>query len=555
MLIRLHIENVAVIERADIELGGGLIALTGETGAGKSIIIDSLNMLLGNRTSRDIVRSGCRKAVVNASFSVGAEPEFIHVCSEFGIEPEDGLLLLQREVSADGKSVSRVNGRQVTASALREIGKFLVSIHGQQDSASLLDPSTHIRYLDRYAADSEILEKYKQIFHRAVSLRRRIRSMSADDGQKARRAELLKYQIDEITAAALEEGEEAVLEERRRVLLNAEKITENLAAARQLLHTDSGSASETVSAAARQLQNISGLSSRVSSLCGRLAEVRDVVDDISDDIRQFLEDCDFSRAELEQTEERLELISGLKRKYGAGAEQINAYAESARKELESIETSESVIAQLESEFEECSEELARSAEELTAVRTAAAKRLEKAVVEELSFLNMPDVRFKVSMSTSDAKPYGCDTVEFLLSANVGEQLKPLSRIASGGELSRIMLSIKNVLADADIIETSVFDEIDAGVSGKAAQKIAMKLKQISAGRQVIAVTHLAHIAAYADHHLLIEKYSDGQKTYTSVKELDMPGRISELSRILGGMDITDSVTAAAAEMLSNAQGS
>lgn len=548
MLTCLHIENVAVIERVDIELGGGLIALTGETGAGKSIIIDSLNMLMGNRTSRNIVRTGNRKATVNASFTVSAaDTDLIHACEDCGIEPEDGMLILQREVFDDGKSTSRINGRQVTASVLRQIGKYLVNINGQQDSASLLDSSTHIRYLDRYASNSDILESYRKIYRRAVSLKRRIMSVTADADKREKRIELLNFQISEINAAALTEDEEEKLKQRRSVLMNAEKIAENLEYAGQFLRSGGENAVDLVSSALKQLQHIENLSQQTSELYGRLSDALESLEDIAEDIRRQEEGLEFSRDELEQTEERLQLISDLKHKYGRDIRSINEYAAEAAAELEQLQDSENTLSQIESDFEACAEELAAAAEQLTQSRRAAAAGLEKAIMDELAFLNMPDVRFKAEFGRCAAKSDGCDVVEFLLSANKGEQLKPLAKIASGGELSRIMLSIKNVLADT--VGTCVFDEIDSGVSGRAAQKIAMKLKQMSAGRQVIAVTHLAYIAAYADHHFLIEKHSDAARTYTAVRELDNAARIDELARILGGINITEAVRSAAEEML------
>lgn len=551
MISRLHIENIAVIESADIDFRNGFIALTGETGAGKSILIDSINILLGNRASKDLVRTGCSKAFVSAEFDdvAGLEKLF----SEYGV-PDEGnrSIFLSRELSVEGKSVARVNSRPVPASVLKEFGKRLITIHGQQDNGTLLDTSTHLSFLDAYAKNSSEINEYRTAYRNFRSIKKEIDKLTLDDDEKARRVDTLTYQINEIEAAEPVEGEDEDLADRKKVLLGAEKIIESLSAARTILSDGEYNVSEMFSQAVTNLESISEFSDELEDFASRSENVLAEIDSLADDVRTLADRFDFNPRELDEIEDRLGVINSLKRKYGRTIGEINSYLADAKAKLAQIEYSDEAILKLDAELAKAHDELVAKAKVLTDSRKKAAEEISREVTKELSELEMPKVRMQVR---TDKKKYsfdGADDVEFLISTNVGENVKPLSAVASGGELSRIMLALRKILSSSAQNETLIFDEIDTGVSGKASVRIAQKMKQMSKTAQVITVTHLAQIAAYADEHLKIEKKDDGQRTFTTVTELDEKGRIEELARLLGG-DIASSAVATAKDMLVSAK--
>lgn len=546
MLSQLHIENIAVIECADIDFQTGLCVLTGETGAGKSIIIDSINMLLGSRASRDMIRNGCDKAYVSAYFSDGLTKTVQAIFEEYGLpQEEDETILIQRELSSDGRGTARVNGRPCPVSVLKTLGRELINIHGQQDNQSLLDSSCHLKYLDSFAKDGDALTAYKSAYKRLRTVKKEMAQLDQTDAEKKRRIELLQYQITEIEDANVQDGEEERLQERKHMLANAEKIADALAFLTNTLQGER-SVYDLLARADGRFSELASYSTDFEQLYDRFVTAYDEITDISETIADEAESIEYNENALDAVQERLELIRTLRRKYG---EDLSDYVRRAKDELEEISFSEKRLAELEKESLAAERELLSASDTLTHLRQVAAQTLKEQIVAELAFLDMPKVRFEVRIEPKKPKSDGMDAVEFLLSSNVGEDLKPLSEIASGGELSRIMLSIKNVLADADSVATLIFDEIDTGVSGRAAQKIGMKLKEMSRKKQVITITHLAQIAAYADSHYLIEKRSDDLRTYTSVRPLTKPERVEEISRILGGVEITDTVRAAAEEML------
>ncbi len=551
MISRLHIENIAVIENADIDFRNGFIALTGETGAGKSILIDSINILLGNRASKDLVRTGCSKAFVSAEFDdvAGLEKLF----SEYGVPDEgNGSIFLSRELSVEGKSVARVNSRPVPASVLKEFGKRLITIHGQQDNGTLLDTATHLSFLDAYAKNSSEINEYRTAYRNFRSIKKEIDKLTLDDDEKARRVDTLTYQINEIEAAEPVEGEDEDLADRKKVLLGAEKIIESLSAARTILSDGEYNVSEMFSQAVTNLESISEFSDELEDFASRSENVLAEIDSLADDVRTLADRFDFNPRELDEIEDRLGVINSLKRKYGRTIGEINSYLADAKAKLAQIEYSDEAILKLDADLAKAHDELVAKAKVLTDSRKKAAEEISREVTKELSELEMPKVRMQVR---TDKKKYsfdGADDVEFLISTNVGENVKPLSAVASGGELSRIMLALRKILSSSAQNETLIFDEIDTGVSGKASVRIAQKMKQMSKTAQVITVTHLAQIAAYADEHLKIEKKDDGQRTFTTVTELDEKGRIEELARLLGG-DIASSAVATAKDMLVSAK--
>ncbi len=548
MLSQLFIKNVAVIESASIDFENGFNVFTGETGAGKSILIDSINAVLGGRTSRDLVRTGEGKAVVSAVFTdISKEAE--KLLEELGYDIEDELMI-SREISTEGKSVCKVNMRPATAGVLKQLSSVLIDVHGQHDSAVLQNPELHIGYIDSFGnTESELLE-YRESYKKLKSVEREIKKIINDDSDKTARIDMLKFQIGEIEAAAIEEGEEEELLALSKRIKSAENIMELI--------------SETISALDGNGENegaLEGLSSAIEN-CARLAEFFPQYEGLSEkfkemyyefeefanDVKDNADELDFDPALQNRTERRLDQIFRLKRKYGGSVEEMFKYYNKAVLELENIEFSEERLEKLKKEREQLFSETAKLADMLTKKRSEAAEAFEKAVSEELSYLNMPNVRFKVNFEETDFTESGKDNLEFYIATNAGEPLKPLTKIASGGELSRIMLSIKNVLADKDNVDTLIFDEVDTGISGSAAQKVGQKLKQVSKGRQIICVTHLAQVAAFADHHLLISKSTEGGKTFTSVESLEKEGRVNELARIMGG-NLTDALKKSAEELL------
>ena len=548
MLSQLFIKNVAVIESASIDFENGFNVFTGETGAGKSILIDSINAVLGGRTSRDLVRTGEGKAVVSAVFTdISKETE--KVLEELGYDIEDELLI-SREISAEGKSICKVNMRPATAGVLKQLSSVLIDVHGQHDSAVLQNPELHIGYIDSFGNTESELSEYRESFKKLKSVDREIKKIISDDSDKTARIDMLKFQISEIESAAIEEGEEEELLSLSKRIKSAENIM--------------GLISETVGALDGNGESegaLDGLSTAIEN-CARLAEFFPQYEGLSEkfkemyyefeefanDVKDNADELDFDPALQNRTERRLDQIFRLKRKYGGSVEEMFKYYNKATEELENIEFSEERLEKLQKECEQLFGETAKLADILTKKRSATAEAFERAVSEELSYLNMPNVRFSVNFEETDFTESGKDSLEFYIATNAGEPLKPLTKIASGGELSRIMLSIKNVLADNDNVDTLIFDEVDTGISGSAAQKVGQKLKQVSKGRQIICVTHLAQVAAYADNHLLISKNTEGGRTFTSVESLEKEGRVNELARIMGGT-MTEALKKSAEELL------
>lgn len=552
MLRELTIENVAVIEKAVVRFDRGFNALTGETGAGKSILIDSINAILGNRTSRDIVRSKAPKARIWAVFCE-IPARLSARLEEDGYAAEEDELLLYREISADGKSSCRLNGRPAPAAYLREICEELITIHGQHDNQSLLNPARHLSILDTYAKNRSIFETYYKEYKALVAVERELKSLVTDEREKEAKIELLRYQIDEIEAAALKPGEEEVLAAQRTRMQHAQKITDALRTALQALDGDpeeGGGAVELLETAGEAADSVAGFFPEIAENCERLRETFYTAQELSADLRSQLESLDADPQALAELEDRLDVFYRLKQKYGSTAQQILDYCENARQELEKIEFADEYLDKLYAKKEKLLATTVKAARALTKSRLDAFESLRQKLQESLAFLNMGGVEFSLRHSTGALTSTGMDSVEFYIVTNRGEQPKPLAKIASGGELSRIMLALKNALADSDDIGTVIYDEIDTGVSGLAAGRIGSVMQQTSgAGRQIICVTHTAQIAACADSHLLIEKSTEGERTYTEVHTLDESARIDELARIISGNFITELSRASAAEML------
>ncbi|MBQ3103032.1 MAG: DNA repair protein RecN [Oscillospiraceae bacterium] len=553
MLVLLHIENIAVIEEADIEFLPGFNALTGETGAGKSIVIDALGAVLGQRTSRDLIRTGADKAFVSAQF-VGLDPE-LSVLKEQGIELEEGgSLLLQREICADGRNVCRVAGRPVGVAQLREIGGSLLNIHGQHDGQKLLDEEQHGVFLDRFGHTEALLAAFEACFDKVSALQREIRGLQMDEAEKARRVDSLKFQIDELERAQLSLGEEEELKSRRNILRNSEKFISAVEGADFYLNGGDSSlgAVAQIKEAEEALSGAKNFGDTFAELSKRLEAVRCEVYDLAETVRDMKYDFDFSPAELDAVEERLDLLYRLGKKYGATTEDMLSYLEKCRNELSAIEYADDTILQLEMKLSKAQAKAKAAAEELSKARKAAAAVLEKLILAELHELDMTKVRFSICIEEKEMDRSGTDQVSFLMSANVGEDLKPIHKIASGGELARIMLALKNVLSEQDEVTTMVFDEVDTGVSGRAAQKVAEKLAKISRKKQVLCVTHLPQIAAMADTHFSVEKGERSGRTYTQVVQMSHEERKKELARITGGAQITEAMLSGAEELLRQA---
>lgn len=547
MLSTLHIENIAVIEQAEIAFDSGFNVLTGETGAGKSIVIDAISAILGERASREMIRTGEQKAFVSAIFSGVPElPWFAE--NQIPYEPELGI---SREIFADGKNSCRVSGKPVTVSTLRKLGVQLIQIHGQNDSQQLFDEATHIGYLDLYAHDEALLADYRQAYDKVSVVQQEIRRLSMDESEKLRLVETLKFQIDEIERAELQSGEEDELLERRKVLQNAEKLTDAMESAVSALYGDetSDGAAAMIANAAHALERVSRVSDEMRQLSGKLSDLMYTAQDIADELRDKKDDLTYSADELEQIEERLDTLHKLKRKYGGSVEDVIAFCEKAKRQLDEVEFASDRIEQLQKKLSALQTAMQEKGMALSAARKMAAEKLQAAISSELMQLDMPKIQFVCEFSAQQPQENGLDAVRFLMSANVGESLRPLSKVASGGELARIMLAMKNVLAAEDSVGTMIFDEVDAGVSGRAAQKVAYKLWTVAKGRQVLCVTHLPQIAAMADTEFTVEKRVENGRTYTSVLRLDVAGRRQELARLTGGSMITETTLAGAAELL------
>ena len=554
MLELLHIENIAVIQEADIQFAPGFNALTGETGAGKSIVIDAMGAVLGGRTSRDLIRTGAARAFVSAQFS--GVPADLPGLQENGIAPdEEGSLLLQRDISADGRNVCRINGRPVSVAQLRAIGSELLNIHGQHDGTQLLDEERHGEYLDRFGRTEGPLSAYRAAYDAMEALRRQMEALRMDEAEKARRMDSLRFQIDELERAQLVPGEEETLLERRSLLRNGEKYLAALAGADCALSggDEGGGAVSALRDAEEALYGVRTLSEDLGNLYERLKAARCEVYDLAESIRDKREEFDFSPGELDDVEARADQLYRLKKKYGATVEDMLAYLDKCRAELDAMETADDTLIRLEGQMKKARAAVDAAGAELTKVRQAAARVLEERIQRELRDLDMARVRFAIDFAAKDPSPDGCDAIRFLMSANAGEDLRPIARIASGGELARIMLALKNVLAEQESVGTLVFDEVDTGVSGRAAQKVAEKLAQVSRHKQVLCVTHLPQLAAMADTHFSVEKGERDGRTYTRVVLLDREARKAELARITGGANVTQALLQSAGELLDAAE--
>ena len=552
MLELLHIENIAIIEAADIEFAPGFNALTGETGAGKSIVIDSLSAVLGQRTSRELIRTGAEKAFVSAAFS-GMAPE---LTEELGIQPEaDGTLLLQREIQTDGKNVCRVNGRPVTVGQLRALGARLLNIHGQHDGQQLLDEEQHIVYLDSFGRVESLAITYAEKYKNFTDIRRQIGALQMDEAEKARRVDTLQYQIEELRRAKLTPGEEEELTARRGMLRNAEKFLDAVAGADYALNGDDsgGGALSALRQAQDALGGVRHLDDAFGQLYERLGEAYSEVYDIAATVEDKRGELDVSPGELDRVESRMDLLYRLKKKYGATAEDMLDYQARCEAELAQIEDAGDTLARLEQALSKAEKEARQAAQALSDARKVAAEQLTAQILTELQQLDMGKIRFAVDFAEKPLDSDGMDTVRFLMSANVGEELRPIHKIASGGELARIMLAMKNVLSEQDHVGTMVFDEVDTGVSGRAAQKVAEKMARISRRKQVLCVTHLPQLAAMADTHFSVEKGERGGRTYTEVRRLDREQRRRELARLTGGSHVSQTMLDGAEELLVQAE--
>ncbi len=555
MLKELHIKNIAVIDEVHIEFSKGFNVLTGETGAGKSILIDSINMALGKRVSHDLIRTGCETATVNACFEV-SDSSVLESLSDLGIDCDEGIVSINRKLTLDGKSTCRINGMIFPLNVVREVASMLIDIHGQNDNQSLLDTHKHTQILDNFGNTFDSLAAYQTVFKKMVELEKEIAHLSVSSAEKEHRLELLNFQVNEINSAKLKPAEDEELTAKREYLVNTENIVSGAGTAYGALYGNEDiSAFDLLKRAERSLAEVSHFLPKLSESYERLSGIVAETEDIASEINQCLEGTNFNMAELDFIEERLDTITNLKRKYGASIEEILEYAKNAEIEASSIEQSDEILEDLKAKLREIKSELQVLGERLTTERKNAARQLESRISAELADLDMPKVRFSIDVSnkiSNDEISYteqGKDNVEFLLSTNPGETLKSMSKTASGGELSRIMLAIKTVLAGTEGIDTMIFDEIDTGVSGRAAQRIAEKLSFLASSKQVFSITHLAQIASMADQHYLIKKTSTDDSTSTSVSCLDTSGRVEELARIIGGVTVTDLTRQSALEML------
>lgn len=551
MLADLKIENVAVIEKAEVHFTTGFNVLTGETGAGKSILIDSINAILGNRTSRDLVRSGAQKACIWATFE-GIPDSVKSKLSQCGYEATDDLLLY-REISAEGKGSCRINGMPATASVVRDISGGLLSIHGQHDSQGLTNPALHLDLLDQYAQNTALFQQYYQSYRALVTVKRQLDALNASEADKQRRIEALTTEIEAIDAAALQSGEEASLLERKNVITHAQSILEGITQAHVALagdeNGDLSGAADLLGGAVSGLQNGARLDESLLPLAERLQELYYTARELETDLADRLDAYDFDPAELDTIESRLDIIYRIKQKFGMEVEELLVKREQDVAELENFQTSTEKIAELKKQMQVLYAEAKQAAEALTQSRLKAFTAMNKEMKSALSFLNMPGIRFALKHTRGPLASHGQDTVEFLISTNPGEEPKPLAKIASGGELSRIMLAFKSALADRDALPTVIYDEIDTGVSGLAAGRIGQLLHQTAKGRQVLCITHTPQVAAFADNQLLIQKNVRSDRTYTEIHTLDLEGRVQVLARMISGDKVTDLSLANARELI------
>ena len=547
MLSLLHIENIAVIERSDISFDAGFNVLTGETGAGKSIIIDAISAILGERAYRDMIRTGATKASVRAVFT--DVPQYAWF-QENGVE-YDPETVIQREIHLDGKNVCRVNGSLVSVSILRKLGIQLINIHGQHDSASLFDEANHLKFLDDFAENEALRDTYAEKYNAVSAIRREIDALTMDESEKLRRMETLKYQIAEIEKAELEAGEDEILESRRKVLQNAEKIADAMNEAVENLYggDDTDGAASMLMTAQRALSRIAKFDDNIAQLHEKVTDLMYQVRDAAEIARDARDELSYSERELDEIESRLDVIHRLRRKYGATCADILAFLEKAKQELDEIEFADDHLEKLKKKLSKAEKAAWDAAFDLRKNRKETAEIMSGQILTELAQLDMPRVQFACQFAELELTANGADSVAFYMSANTGEDLKPMSKVASGGELARIMLAMKNVLAEKDQVNTLIFDEVDTGVSGRAAQKVAEKLRSVASHKQVLCVTHLPQLAALASTHFLIAKEVRDGRTYTNVTPLDLEGRKRELARIIGGTTITETTLKSAEEML------
>lgn len=553
MLKTLSIENIAVIEKADIEFSKGFNVLTGETGAGKSIVVDSINAILGERTSKELVRAGSENAFVTAYFE-DINSEVKQKLNEFDLPCEDdGTLMLSRKISAQGKSTCRINGNVCTVSMLKEVGNLLVNIHGQHDSQTLLNADYHYKFVDMYGSLDGVLDEYKQSFRQLLSVRKQLKALTMDADERDRQIELLDYQIKELTDAEIKVGEWDELKKRKNLILNSQNLLQSLNSALAAFNgSDEYSGISTLlSTAVKELGTVSDVDSDIKAVYDKAEALNDSVEVVKDALLDKINSIEFEPEELDRIEERLNLYYTFSNKYGETEQDMLYYLDEAVKKRAAFENSEEELEKLNVRYDEIFNQTVALAQELTDLRKSTAEKLGNEICKQLEFLDMPKIKFTTSFEKGNLSANGWDKIEFLIATNVGETAKPLAKIASGGELSRIMLAIKSIIAQKDSIDTLIFDEIDTGVSGKASRKIGLKLKKLGAFTQVVCVTHSAQIASVADSHFLIEKNVQNDRTYTNVTVLDYDGRKNELARIMGGINATESLLKSAEELLNN----
>lgn len=549
MLTSLYIENIAVIEKSNIDLYQGLNILTGETGAGKSIVIDSINAILGKRISKDLIRNGADSATVFATFSE-VNGAVYQKLSENGYDIDEDEIVISRTLTLSGKNTCRINGRPCNVSFLRELGLNLINIHGQHESYELFSRETHIEYIDNLANNADLLAEYKAAYSVYKKLLRELKVFESDDSDRERRIDILTYQVNELESADVQIGEIEALSEERSVLMSYEKILTALQKSKASLDgLGTTGAVDIVDDAVSSMQKAAALNTQLEPLSDRLSDLYYELKDISNEISDAIDEGDANPYRLEEIEERLDLLNKLCRKYGSTEEEILEFLENARNELNTLLSYDDNRTELIEKCDLAKAETQKLADKLTLSREKTSREFEKRVKAEMGFLNMPNVVLVVSQGTVELSPNGQDSIELLISANPGEAPKPVSKIASGGELSRMMLAIKTVLAESDVIDTLIFDEVDTGISGSAAQKVGLKLKEVSKSRQVICVTHQAQIAALADSHFLISKTVSDSKTYTKLKLLDYTERVRELARIIDGVSVTDTALAHAEKLM------
>ena len=553
MLKTLSIENIAVIEKAEIEFSNGFNVLTGETGAGKSIVVDSINAILGERTSKELVRAGSENALVTAYFE-DISKEVEQKLNEFDLPcDDDGALVLSRKISAQGKSTCRINGSVCTVSMLKEVGNLLVNIHGQHDSQTLLNADYHYKFVDMYGSLDGVLDEYKQSFKQLLSVRKQLKALTMDADERDRQIELLDYQIKELSDAEIKVGEWDELKKRKNLILNSQNLLQSLNSALSAFNgSDEYSGISTLlSTAVKEIGSVSDVDSEIKSVYDKAEALNDSVEVVKDALLDKINSIEFEPEELNRIEERLDLYYTFSNKYGETEQDMLYYLDEAVKKRTAFENSEEELEKLNVQYDEIFNKTVALAQKLTDLRKSTAEKLGNEICKQLEFLDMPKIKFTTSFEKGNLSANGWDKIEFLIATNVGETAKPLAKIASGGELSRIMLAIKSIIAQKDSIDTLIFDEIDTGVSGKASRKIGLKLKELGAFTQVICVTHSAQIASVADTHFLIEKNVENDRTYTNVTVLDYDGRKNELARIMGGINATESLLKSAEELLNN----